>query len=100
MREKICPISGPGNFQHPTATETQGIIAAKAALTPGTLRKGREVHPCVTFREQGLAGSKRSRPAGASLWSLDDCNLGVRPWRNWLNPTSAVCRSNPSTMQA
>jgi len=47
-----------------------------------------------------LAGSKKVKTAGASLWLPRRLQLGECALENWLNPNIAVCRSNPSTIQA
>jgi integrase len=87
VREKICPISGPGSL---TASErkrkAKQIIAASGADTEEYFEKVVVANLGTTFRQQAkwwveyMRTRKRKPVASATLDAWEDC------LRNWLNP--------------
>ena len=87
MREKICPISGPGKLSaSERERKAKEIIAASGADTVEYFNKVVRSNHGVTFREQAIIWlnqmkhRKRRPVAPSTLATWESC------LNNWLNP--------------
>ena len=87
MREKICPISGPGSLSaSERKRKAKQIIAASGADTEEHFEKVVAASLGTTFRQQAnwwveyMRTRKRKPVASATLDAWEDC------LKNWLNP--------------
>jgi hypothetical protein len=97
VRERICPISGPGKLSvSERKHKAKEIIEASGADTAELFEKVVRSNHGVTFREQAeiwleqIKNRKRKPVAPSTLENWERC------LRNWLNPNIGDMRSTPS----
>jgi integrase len=87
MREKICPISGPGKLSaSERERKAKEIIAASGADTEEHFEKVVRSNHGITFREQAViwledAKARKREPVAPSTAETWECAL-----KNWINP--------------